>query len=81
MQMDFDLGGNAMDFNFEFNVGDVGAQRGATTPTSANRKPGTPGSKRVRCPPRCTRIFLLNRRNRKGQIRVREIGVVPKPTC
>ncbi|TEB35062.1 hypothetical protein FA13DRAFT_1788657 [Coprinellus micaceus] len=48
MQMDFDLGGNAMDFNFEFNVGDVGAQRGATTLTSANRKPGTPGSKRKR---------------------------------
>ena len=46
--MDFDLGGNAMDMNFEFNVADApDNQRLSMTPTTARRAAGTPRSKRV----------------------------------
>lgn len=51
MQMDFDIAGNGMDANFEFDVGNpVDAQMGsrAATPTPAKRIANTPGRKKVR---------------------------------
>lgn len=48
MQMDFGNGGDGMDMNFEFNLGNALDVHGrAATPTSAKRMSNTPGSKKV----------------------------------